>query len=181
MFKRLIALFQRKLIISVLKYQKWRRKDEAVSLFDGWNDVRCCLICLPPDSVEEEEVGVVLDRLRQRFPQAKIVVGVLAGRDISFSDDSIEIIRIDEAMLSPSGMPKSSVREQLKAISADISIDLSPTFVPLSAYLCMLSGARIKIGFAGLSHGDLVFNFQIAPKAERTGIERYQVLAGYIG
>ncbi|MDP8228452.1 MAG: hypothetical protein P9M15_03265 [Candidatus Electryoneaceae bacterium] len=187
MFNWLTVTFHKRMVILAIKYFNWRRKDEAIPFMDGWDDIRCCLVCLPVEGVSVQEAKVVLDRLRQRFPQAKITIMTLPGildnlvQNISLSYDNLEILRINERMLSSSGLPKSSLRQQLNALDVDIAIDLSPQFVPLSAYLCQLSRAKIKVGFAGMSFGDLVFNYQIAPKPERTGIERYRVLAGYIG
>ncbi len=177
---RIMPNTQKRLLTTLLKIKVWKGKGESLSIKDSWNNIKSCIICLPREALSDGETKPVIERLQERFPQAKISVIALPNTNDILLDEQIGILKVKQEDINYLGLPKRSIINKIQELKADIAIDLSLAFVPISAYLCFLSGARIKIGFV-VPGSDLVFNYQIAPNQHRTGVDRYQVLAQYIG
>jgi len=181
MFRRLVDGLRRWIATLALKLLVRRGQAATLSMRDCWLGVRSCLVCWPDDGVDAAAAETVLNRLRERFPEARVTLLALPGVDVTLpSDASLTVIQVEKPQLNLLGLPVKPFREMLRGIGADLAIDLAPSFNPLAGYICELSGARIKVGFAG-PQGDLVYNYQVAPGPGRSGIERYQALARYIG
>jgi len=177
----MMAGLRRGTVMLALKYLVWRRQVRTLSTHDCWLGVESCLVCWSDDGADAPAAQLVMSRLRERFPEARLTLLVLQGVDVTLpSDATRSIVRVEKKHLNLFGLPVKELREGLRMIGADLAVDLSPVFNPLTGYLCELSGARIKVGFAGPG-GDLVYNYQVAPRPDRSGIERYRALARYIG
>ena len=138
------------------------------------------LVCLPALDGANQVAEIVFQRISERFSEADLTVISFHGSETPVQDFKLRVIQVTPDDLNPFGLPKKTLKRTILDVEPDVSVDLSETFNPLSAYICMISGARIKIGFA-MQNSDLVFNYQVAPRPERTGLDRYRVLAQYIG
>lgn len=165
--------------IAVKRHIKRERIGE-LSLSQCWQDVSHCVVCWPESGMDVVAAECVFTRLRERFPWAVLTAIALPGGIASPPDIGVKVLQIRPYHFNILGLPRKRLKEKLKRLKADVAVDLSPEYNPLSAYCCCLSGAKLRIGFK-IPQGDSVFNFQIAPRKERTGKERYMVLAKYIG
>lgn len=180
MFERSIS-FLRHYATGILVRSEIKRKlPFELTLQNIWEDVHHCIVCWPETGIDVKAAEIVFQRLRNRFPYSIITAIALPGMGASPPDFGINIFKIASNEFTIFGVPNSKLRLRLKNLNADISVDLSSVYNPLSAYCCTASGARIRIGFA-TPENDRVCNFQIAPNQDRSGVDRYRVLATYIG
>lgn len=148
-----------------------------------WQEVDSVLIVMT--SHTNGSPDALFKRLHERFPDARLLALRLPGAPISVSEEIYTsgyvkfspLVREDIGLF---GKLSPLVQERLNVLRPQLAIDLSQTFEPLSAYLCQISGARIKVGFALPEH-DLVFNYQIAPVVQSSPDDCYHALARYIG
>jgi hypothetical protein len=172
--KRLTKIALKRLV------KKSLRMDE-IDLGVAWNRVTHILICWPGEGLDLLAARVVLNRVRERFPHAGLTVIALPGVGASTPHEvEAEMITVQRKDLTWSGLPKKWLQTELSSKGYSAVVDLSPQFDPLAAYFSILSEAPLRIGFAGPGC-DLALNFQVSPRSDRTGIDRYRVLARYIG
>ncbi len=156
-----------------------RRGLGLFSLNECWLGIHRCLICLPVSGLDEQSLQMIIDRLRTRFPLIDIIV--VSPTDYTGEiPDGVERHLLRREDFSFFGIPSRALKEKLRNLNIEMAVDLSPRYNPLTAFCCELSGAKLKVGFAW-SDGEQVFNYQVSPNPATTGIERYRVLANYIG
>ena len=154
---------------------------QEISLRECWKEVKSCLVFWPGDGLDVSAGKIILKRLRLRFPNATLTILSLPGIGASPPYDmAVKIIKIEKESLNFLGFPLKVFRNQLDEVKADLAVDLSLDYNPLSAYLCKLSKARISMSFAD-PRCDMAYNFQIAPQPGRQVLDRYRVMARYIG
>lgn len=154
---------------------------EEITLTDVWERVHSVLICWPGEGLDLLAARVVLNRVRERFPNASLTLLALPGVGAAApSELEAELVNVRREDLSLFGIPRKNFCRFFYERNFDVVVDLSPKFEPLAAYFCLAAKAKLRIGFAG-SEGDKIYNFQIAPRSDRSGIDRYRVLARYIG
>ncbi|MBM3328542.1 MAG: glycosyltransferase family 9 protein [Calditrichaeota bacterium] len=146
-----------------------------------WDRVHRIAVTWPGQGVDATSATLVLNRLRERFPEALVTVLALPGIGAAPPPElSADVWPMEKRLLNWLGLPDQRLRSRLMEMGFDTVIDLSPGYDAISAYYCLLTGARLRIGFAG-QKSDRAFNYQVAPTGERAGAERYRVLAKYIG
>jgi ADP-heptose:LPS heptosyltransferase len=74
-------------------------------------------------------------------------------------------------------LPRRELLRRATSRRPDVAIDLNLDFVLPSAYICRVSGARIRVGFAR-KHADIFYNFQIRPDPTLARKLIYDRLAG---
>lgn len=156
-----------------------RKSGVPISTRTCWQAINRYIICLATGDVDIEGTEIIRQRCSERFPEADEVVVSLSGENIPSSENG-QMISITSNELNFFGIPNKHIRKKLRNLNADIAVDLTTDFNPLSAYVCLISNARMKICFSK-PRSELVFNYQIAPHADSKGPDRYRVLARYIG
>jgi len=183
MFERVREGIRRWFLIKKLEQIGRKSDSEPVTFGNHWGGIESFLVCVT------DRVGsapdAVFSRIRSRFPQAQVTAIWLPETRVAvyatlLLDDRIRCIRLENSEINARGLPRPQLLEKLGNLRADVAIDLSLSFVPFSALLCQLSGARIKIGFV-YPDSDLAFNFQVAPRSHEDGSEIYDAMARYIG
>jgi len=181
MFERIWQRVQRRLTLSAVRRAAKRATLGELDFLGVWEEVQRVLVCWPGDAMDVLAARVVFNRIRERFPDASLAVLELPGVGASLpSEVEAEIIQVRKEDLSAFGIPSKRLRFRLAEAGFDAVVDLSPKFDPLAGFLCLASNAKVRIGFAG-ADGDLVYNYQVAPRGDRSGIDRYRVMARYIG
>lgn len=181
MFEGLWRSVQRRFILLAVRRFGRQTAAQEFDLQGAWDRVRRVLVCWPGVGMDLLAARVVLNRVRERFPNASLTVLALPGVGASPPNEvEAEVISVKQTELSLFGVPQKRLRDMLRDAGYDAVVDLSPRFEPLAGYFCLATQARLRIGFAGPS-GDLVYNYQVAPRSDRSGIDRYRVLARYIG
>lgn len=180
MLRKLTDSFHRSVLLNLVKLRAWRTTTDVVSYNDYWNTVKRCMISWSPGIVDNAAVNVIIEKLKTRFPSLKTVLVILPGTEDQSLYSDMEVIKLTEESIQWTGRPSSDIRKRLALLEMDLIIDLSPDFDVFSAYICQLTKAPVKIGFA-TKYSDLVYNYQIMPKSTTDILERYRVLARYIG
>jgi len=181
MFKRLKNSFQNKCLNLAISFTIRRSKPKELSLRNCWDEVLNCMVFWPGEGLEVKAAEIVIMRLENRFPNAKLTIAALPGIGASLPQYvKAKVIEIEESSFNLFGLPVKALRDEILDVRADIAVDLSSEYNPLVAFLCLISRSRVCVAFADL-RGDSVFNFQIAPNPVREGIDRYRVMANYIG
>ncbi len=163
-----------------LKMTAKKRLEKDLQLSDCWQGIYQCVVCWPEEGVDTAAADIIFRHLRKKFPGAGITVIESLTQKAYPPEESVRVVSLSKTDFNFMGFPKSSLKMKLQSINADIAIDLSAKFNPLTAYCCEMCGAKVKVGFA-LPDSELVFNFQVLPNSERKGADRYKVLASYIG
>ena len=154
---------------------------QEIDIIEMWNRVHNVLICWPGEGLDLLAARVVLNRVRERFPHASLTLLALPGVGASApAEIEAELINVRREDLSFFGIPRKNFCRTFNEKGFDVVVDLSPKFEPLAAYFCLSTKAPLRIGFAG-REVDKVYNFQVSPRSDRLGIDRYRVLARYIG
>lgn len=157
------------------------KRGESKLLSDWWSRVSRIAVCWPGEGIDVQAAYVVLERIRERFPSAHISIIALPGVGASAPHYwDVEVINVQKVHLNYLGFPNKQFRQFLKERGYDTFVDLSPYDDPISAYYAALIDADIRIGFGG-GWSERVLNFVVIPKGDKKGIERYRVLARYIG
>jgi len=166
--------------IALRKLTKELPRDEFDAL-EVWETVHKVLVCWPGEGLDLLAARVVLNRIRERFPNASLTLLALPGVGASAPTEiEAEMITVRREDLSFFGIPRKNFCKNFYDRGFDLVVDLSPRFEPLAAYFCLSSKAPLRLGFAG-PLVDQVYNFQVSPRSDRLGIDRYRVLARYIG
>ncbi len=166
--------------LALRKLIKENARDEF-DVLEIWEKVHNVLICWPGEGLDLLAARVVLNRVRERFPNASLTLLALPGVGASApAEIEAELINVSRNDLSFFGIPKKNFCRTFYERGFDLVVDLSPKFEPLAAYFCLSSKAPLRVGFAG-PMVDQVYNFQVSPRSDRLGIDRYRVLARYIG
>lgn len=166
--------------LALRKLSKELVRDEF-DVIEVWDRVHNVLICWPGEGLDLLAARVVLNRVRDRFPNASLTLLALPGVGASAPTEiEAELINVRRDDLSFFGIPKKNFCKTFNDRGFDLVVDLSPKFEPLAAYFCLSSKAPLRVGFAG-PLVDQVYNYQVSPRSDRLGIDRYRVLARYIG
>lgn len=153
---------------------------DATKLLNHWNQVKHILLVWPPTGIDLYAADVIIKRVMNRFPEARVSVVEFPGIGVSSLNTALSLFPISTVDINFWGLPTRTLIDRLSKMKTDIVVDLSMKYNPLSACICMLSLAPLKIGFA-IEESEQVMNFQVAPKNERTDLEKYKILAKYIG
>jgi hypothetical protein len=181
MLRRIKNGFHDKCLNLMIRFLVNRSQPKELSLRNCWDDVLNCLLFWPGEGIDVKAAEIVIMRLNKRFQGAKLTVVALPGIGASLPPDvEARIIEIDKANLNLFGLPVRALKDEILDIRADLAVNLSPEYSPLASYLCLISRAKVSVSFADM-RSDSIFNFQIAPNPEREGIDRYRVMANYIG
>ncbi len=181
MFEAIWRAIQRKFTGMAVRKQARRSTSPEIELLSAWENVRRVLIFWPGSGMDVLAARVVFNRVRDRFPHAGLTVLALPGIGASPpSEVDAEVISVHWNELTFFGVPGKKLRDRLHDGGYDAVVDLSPRFEPLASYLCLCTEAPIRIGFAGPG-SDLAYNYQVSPRDDRSGMDRYRVMARYIG
>ncbi|MFH0765939.1 MAG: hypothetical protein V2A61_05920 [Calditrichota bacterium] len=180
MFDNLIASLKKYFALLAVRRLAHRGNMELFDVNQSWHSVKRVLICWPFQGLDLQLGGVILNHLENRFTEAVLTIVALPGVGASPMQTGMEILQLQPKDLNIWGLPNNRARDRLRSLQADVAVDLSSKFDPRLAFLCLISGAPIKVGFA-LPRSDLAFNYQVRPKRESSEIDRYRALARYLG
>lgn len=182
MLSRLLGTIRLKIQRRALRRRSRRLTDLQLDVNHCWEGIRHCVVFgLDDRGVGPSELELVLGHLKSRFPDSTVTL-VVGGRNTEPLPPSLydRALRVQKEHLNWLGLPSKGLRKRMAEAEADLALDLSPGFNPVSSALCLASGARLRVGFAG-PVADLAFNFQIAPFNARSGLDRYEVMVRYLG
>jgi hypothetical protein len=181
MYEHILRLIRQRAMRMVVKKQAKRQKGEQINFTECWQEIHRILVCWPETGVDLLAATLILNRIKERFPEAAVTVIAMPGVSASPPDEmDAHVYSIDKNQINWLGIPDRRLKSVLQDMGADAAIDLSPRFDPQSGHFCQLSGAPIRVALE-FPEGELVYNYQVRPHQDRLGIDRYRVLAKYIG
>ena len=124
----------------------WGRRWEPVSLRETIQSAKGLLVCLPEHEVPQAEELISLIR---ELPVRKITL--LSAHPVETPMADLEMLILSRDDVGWFRLPSKALRARIKKGGFDVAIDLHRDFSITSAYLCALSGARLRVG---LGSGD---------------------------
>jgi ADP-heptose:LPS heptosyltransferase len=111
-------------------------------------------------AVEQEELNL-LTLFRSWFNEKNITV---VTRDQKERIEQVlpraRVISLAPEELTPFFLPRRAVLERVRERQYDLAVDMNLDFMLPSAYICMESGARVRVGFSG-PNADTFYNLQV--------------------
>ena len=181
MFESVRDAIGRWITIKAIWWNTNRKTLKEISTRNCWEDIKNCLMIWPSEGLDISAGEIIIKKLKEKFPASTINIVALPGVGASVPVDfDINIVQLNPTHFNKIGLPTRQTRDNLLKMNAAITIDMSPSFNPSTTLISLLSQAPLSIGFAESDY-DLPYNFQIATSTNSKGIDRYKVMAKYIG
>jgi ADP-heptose:LPS heptosyltransferase len=142
-----------------------------------FTEARRILVVLPLWEEEAASPHELLLTLKEHVKEANLTI--VAGTQETYLSHLIPnstIIRIHQNDLTTFFLPRTSVLSALGARQYDIAIDLNLDFLLPSAYICRVSNAKIRVGFAR-PNADVFFNMTVDRNPDLDKTSPYDRLA----
>lgn len=172
--------FRRWIGVHAARYRFRTVRDPILSFRGGFAAARSALVVLPFDRDQPPQLLELAEALKGRFAQDSItIVAAEHQLDIGRLLPRSHVLRVPARDLTTLSLPRKDVIEAIAARQYDLAIDLNLDFVMPSAYICRVSGARIRVGYdrAGAEH---FFNFIIRRKPGIARERAYHRLAEFL-
>ena len=133
--------------LPIIKYRaNLTNQKPVINIIDVIVKARTILTCMP---AKLDDFGVArnyLMVLQKNFPGAKFIVIVQDSYKTLIDEKSkFGMIFVTEKDTNILGLPKRQLLQKLSASKYDIAIDLNHSFHLLSTYLCLKSGATLRV------------------------------------
>ena len=126
----------------------WGRRWEPVSLRETIRSAEGLLVCLPEHEVPQAEELVALIKA---LPVRRTTVLCARPRALPVAD--LEMLMLSRDDVGWFRLPRKALRNRVTNGGFDMAIDLHRNFSIASAYLCALSGARLRVGLGSGDEG----------------------------
>ena len=129
------------------------------------------LACIPEDPEAAAAALEAVDRLAEWFDPIDVIL-LSAKAEVSELPATGHSVLAVPAAVNQLGLPYRQVVQRVKGFAPAAAIDLSPRFSLATAYLCVVSGASLRIGMHGPQNG--FFNLQYTwSKADDSPLDRH--------
>lgn len=145
------------------RWQLGRRELFAVDIRQALSFGGRALILLPSDPSLAEPAIRASERIAKWFDPVNVIWIGSGDETPSIPDTQLSFSAIPAA-INRWGLPYAPLVKRIESLSPEVAIDLNPAFFQPTAYLCVVSGARLRIGFHAPSTG--FFNLQFSWKDE---------------
>ncbi len=155
-------------------------RDPVLSFRGAFTAARSAIVVLPFDREQTPRLLELSEALKARFAQDHItIIAAEHHYDIGRLLPRSTVVRVPSRDLTSLYLPRKDVLAAVTARQYDIAIDLNLDFVTPSGYICRVSGARIRVGYAraGAEH---FFNFIIKRKPGSGREGAYHRLAEFL-
>lgn len=130
----------------------WGRRREPVSLRETIQSAEGLLVCLPEHGIPRAEELVSLIKA---LPVRKVTL--LSAHPVETPGADLEMLVLSKDDVGWFRLPRKTLRDRITTGGFDVAIDLHRNFSITSAYLCVLSGARVRVGLGSGSGDDGTF------------------------
>lgn len=138
-----------------------RRDLFTVDVGDALRQGGRAVVFLPTDTEQIPDALEILHRFARWFDQMSVVwIGTDEMPPDTFGSP-VQIISVPNA-INRWGLPYSLIIKRIGRKNADVAIDLNPTFYQPTAFLSVISGAPLRIGFRSPREG--FFNLEYSWK-----------------
>ena len=126
----------------------WGRRWEPVSLRETIQSAEGLLVCLPEEEVPQAEELVALIKA---LPVRRTTVLCARPRALPASD--LDFLLLSGEDVGWFRLPRKALKDRIRNGRFDVAIDLHRNFSITSAVLCVLSGARLRVGLGSDDDG----------------------------
>lgn len=138
---------------------------------------RNVLITLPTGYDNSILAGTAIRAHRDRLSHLHLTVVHNSTRATPLSEfTGSEVVRLDPSDINRFSLPTRQLLKRIMTRPFDVAIDLNLDFVLHTAYICRVSRARVRVGFAH-SAADMFYNVQLNLNAERSPQTLYEKFA----
>ncbi|HYQ87785.1 MAG TPA: hypothetical protein VES59_11130 [Bacteroidota bacterium] len=138
---------------------------------------RNVLITLPTGYDNSILAGAAIRSYRERLSHLHITIVHNSTRSTPLSEfPRSEVVRIDPHDINRFSLPRRQLLKRIMTRPYDVAVDLNLDFVLHTAYICKVSRARVRVGFAH-SAADLFYNVQLNLNASRSPQALYEKFA----
>lgn len=161
--------------ISRFRFRKTREK--VIPFTRSVTDARDVLVVMPLDRRQLLNTVFVIDLLRKKFREENVTfVTHEENQELMRMMPRSQFISLFASETSLFYLPIGEVVNRVQRKTYDLAIDLNLDFLLPSAYICKVSGARVRIGFVRKG-ADTFFNFQLRTDRSLTPQNVYDRLA----
>ncbi|MFH1009070.1 MAG: hypothetical protein V1800_16475 [Candidatus Latescibacterota bacterium] len=127
---------------------RWGRRWEPVALREALLAAECLLVCLPERDVPQaREIVVLMEALGIRRTT------VLCAHPAKIQGFGPEVGALSLEDVGWFHLPRRALKDRIIHGGYDVAIDLNRDFSIASAYLCALSGAKLRVGLGATDDG----------------------------
>jgi hypothetical protein len=177
----MIEKIKKEIIYKLLSlYLKIRHKDEIIDIKKSFVNSKKILIFLPPNKEQFEIALSYLPRIKEIFKEREIVY-ILPDTFQNLFKEKFQgnPFYYQQKDITYFSLPSKKLLDFIKKEKFDISICLNPAFDIFSAYTCLRSEAKLRIGLYD-EKGEDYFNFQVKKDGDKLLSERYNCLVKYL-
>jgi hypothetical protein len=140
-----------------VRWQLSRRNLFSVDVSEALAHGGRALIFLPSDPKQVPDALVAAKELTSWFDPVNVIWAGVGNIPPNITDADMSITSIPNAV-NRWGLPYKPMIDRIKPLAPQVVIDLNPTFFQATAYLGIVSGATLRIGFRSPREG--FFNLQ---------------------
>jgi hypothetical protein len=160
---------------------RFRFDTDTVQPFTGFlKDARNVLITLPTGYDNSVLAGNAIRAHRDRLAHLHLTVVHNSTRSTPLSEfQGSEVVRIDPSDINRFSLPTRQLLKRVMTRPFDVAIDLNLDFVLHTAYICKVSRARVRVGFAHAA-ADMFYNVQVKLNAQKSPQALYEKFAAVL-
>ena len=161
-------------------YLKIRRKNEVIDIKKAFVESKKILVILPTGREQFEIALAYLPKIKNIFLNREIIYILPDSYQTLFNDKfKGNPFYFHEKDITYFSLPGKKIINLVKKKKFDISICLNPEFSLFSAYTCLKSESKLRIGLY-TEKGEEYFNFQVKNDGDKLLSERYNCLVKYL-
>ncbi len=160
---------RRYLGLLLARFRLRKSREKVIAFNDAISKARDVLVVMPFDRRLLLQTVLVIEFLRKAVREENLTfVSVEPNQELRRMVPRGQFLTVLDSDLGLLYLPSKALLEKIRKRSYDVAIDLNLDFLIPSAYICRVSDARVRIGFAR-KHADPFFNFQIQPGPATAG------------
>ncbi len=160
--------------------RRLQRNQPTINISGLLGEAQHVLIYLP---TKVEEYGAALkslERLRKLKPKWKITV-ISKLELVGFIDKrlKVNILPFSAEDINFAGVPRTAIKNLVKATKFDLALDFEPSFDIISIMLIDISGAKVKVCFDNKTKAPF-YNFEIRVNPAESLPDKYNAMIKYV-
>lgn len=143
------------------RLQFWTDVDTVQPMTQFFRSAQNALIVLPVGYEHAMIAGTAIRKYRDRLSHVHLTIVHSSTRSTPLSEfPRSEVVRVDPPDINRFSLPKKSLITRIMTRPYDVAVDMNLDFVLHTAYICKVSRAKVRVGFAH-DRSDMFFNVQL--------------------
>jgi hypothetical protein len=143
------------------RLQFWSNVDTVQPMTQFFRGAQNALIVLPVGYDNAMLAGTAIRKYRERLSNVHLTIVHSSTRSTPLSEfPRSEVVRVDADDINRFSLPKKSLIKRIMTRPYDVAVDMNLDFVLHTAYICKVSRAKVRVGFAH-PRSDMFFNVQL--------------------